>query len=426
MLRAALFAAGLVVWHCPCTAQQTVPPGLPSKDDQASIAMSAPFADLAALSPLSAFAQSAAQRGDNRAMISPCDILVGEDRDRQCVPSAYYSQRGAAAFKRNQVAESCAAFDEVIGLAPQYAASMWQRGLSLFYCERMEDGMAQFSLDVTQNPNDTEESIWHYLCNARHRAATVDARQAAAAAQAEMLHVGYEGRPVMRAAMALYTGAGTVEQLLAMAGADSSSCAAATYDMGGCYSHFYSHLCESSVPLPTFTLLTRQLLSTAEPHARPGCASAPLTPKSLTPHPPVLAPVQDLGLWFEANGDLPRAQTHIVAAATSGYRGARTTVDITDGSDYMLHVARVHARRRGWDGAPPATAAPVPTGCGDVTLVTESCGGEAATGHPPAVCTPACSRAFLAWFDACPAAAASPDLVEFHVRCREAQGGSGH
>jgi hypothetical protein len=248
MLRAALFAAGLVVWHCPCTAQQAVPPGSPSKDDQAS----APFADLAALSPLSAFAQSAAQRGDNRAMISPCDILVGEDRDRQCVPSAYYSQRGAAAFKRNQVAESCAAFDEVIGLAPQYAASMWQRGLSLFYCERMEDGMAQFSLDVTQNPNDTEESIWHYLCNARHRAATVDARQAAAAAQAEMLHVGYEGRPVMRAAMALYTGAGTVEQLLAMAGADSSSCAAATYDMGGCYSHFYSHLCESSVPLPTF------------------------------------------------------------------------------------------------------------------------------------------------------------------------------
>ena len=105
--------------------------------------------------------------------------------------------------------------------------------------------MAQFALDVTENPNDTEESIWHYLCNARHRAATVGASRAAAAAQSEMLHVDWEGRPVMRAAMALYAGDGTIEELLAMSSADSTCCATSTYDMGCCYNYFYTHLCES-------------------------------------------------------------------------------------------------------------------------------------------------------------------------------------
>ena len=231
---------------CTCTVQQQAPAGTAPKPTDES-ASSAPFADLVALSPLSSAAANAALRGDNTVRISPCDILVGEDRDRQCTPSAYFSQRGAAAFKRNQVDESCDAFDQVINLAPQYAASMWQRGLSLFYCERLQDGMAQFALDVTENPNDTEEAIWHYLCNARHRAATVGPSRAASAAQSEMLRVGRETRPVMRAAMALYTGDGTVEQLAAMASGDSSSCVAdSTYDTGSCYNYFYTHLCEFS------------------------------------------------------------------------------------------------------------------------------------------------------------------------------------
>lgn len=249
-MRAALRSVIGLTCCCTSTVQQQVagPPTSKPADGSASAA----FADLVALSPLSSAAANAALRGDNRARISPCDVLVGEDRDRQCTPSAYFSQRGAAAFKRNQVEESCDAFDQVINLAPQYAASMWQRGLSLFYCERLEDGMAQFALDVTENPNDTEESIWHYLCNARHRAATDGASQAASAAQSEMLRVGRETRPVMRAAMALYTGDGTVEQLLAMASADSSSCATDSYDMGSCYNYFYTHLCE----FPTSTAPT--------------------------------------------------------------------------------------------------------------------------------------------------------------------------
>lgn len=33
--------------------------------------------------------------------------------------------------------------------------------------DRFEEGAAQFRLDVAQNPNDTEESIWCFLCEAQ-------------------------------------------------------------------------------------------------------------------------------------------------------------------------------------------------------------------------------------------------------------------
>ncbi|XLU67859.1 hypothetical protein S245_026912, partial [Arachis hypogaea] len=42
--------------------------------------------------------------------------------------------------------------------------NLWQRGLSLYYLDRFEEGAEQFRLDVAQNPNDTEESIWCFLC----------------------------------------------------------------------------------------------------------------------------------------------------------------------------------------------------------------------------------------------------------------------
>ena len=36
-----------------------------------------------------------------------------------------------------------------------------------FSCHRFEEGAEQFRLDVAQNPNDTEESIWCFLCEAQ-------------------------------------------------------------------------------------------------------------------------------------------------------------------------------------------------------------------------------------------------------------------
>lgn len=45
--------------------------------------------------------------------------------------------------------------------------SLFRQGLSLYYLERYADGAVQFRKDVAVNPNDTEESIWAFLCGAR-------------------------------------------------------------------------------------------------------------------------------------------------------------------------------------------------------------------------------------------------------------------
>lgn len=38
---------------------------------------------------------------------------------------------------------------------------------NLHSIHRFEEGADQFRLDVAQNPNDTEESIWCFLCEAQ-------------------------------------------------------------------------------------------------------------------------------------------------------------------------------------------------------------------------------------------------------------------
>lgn len=42
---------------------------------------------------------------------------------------------------------------------------------------RFEEGAEQFRLDVAQNPNDTEESIWCFLCEARLHGVDVARKQ---------------------------------------------------------------------------------------------------------------------------------------------------------------------------------------------------------------------------------------------------------
>ena len=39
----------------------------------------------------------------------------------------------------------------------RYGPVLWQRGLSLYYAGRFDEGAAQFRRDVALNPGDTEE-----------------------------------------------------------------------------------------------------------------------------------------------------------------------------------------------------------------------------------------------------------------------------
>jgi hypothetical protein len=57
---------------------------------------------------------------------------------------------------------------------------------------RFAEGGEQFRRDVAVNPNDTEEAVWAFLCEAR----TLGFEQA----RARLLKVGRDSRPYMRTA----------------------------------------------------------------------------------------------------------------------------------------------------------------------------------------------------------------------------------
>ncbi|KAK3164329.1 hypothetical protein QOZ80_1AG0016110 [Eleusine coracana subsp. coracana] len=115
-------------------------------------------------------------------------------------------RRGMQLFLQGDVAGSLTEFDRAIELDPRQKQYLWQRGLSLYYLDRFQDGAEQFRLDVAANPNDTEESIWCFLCEAQLYG-TEDARK-------RFLEVGLDSRPVMRKAYALFKDGGDPEKLV--------------------------------------------------------------------------------------------------------------------------------------------------------------------------------------------------------------------
>lgn len=80
-----------------------------------------------------------------------------------------YDRRGDANLKLGKFKEAVADFDRYLELTKDKdaAAHHWRRGIALYYAGRFKDGVAQFELHRKVNPEDVENSAWHYLCNAR-------------------------------------------------------------------------------------------------------------------------------------------------------------------------------------------------------------------------------------------------------------------
>jgi lipoprotein NlpI len=129
-----------------------------------------------------------------------------------------------AKFTQGDVEGSITDFDLVVSSAPQRAPYLWQRGLSLYYAERLREGSEQFRKDVAVNPNDTEEAVWAFLCEARDPGIGFEK------ARDNLLKVGKDPRGYMREAYALFAGTGDEERLRA------------TADDGGAAEDFYSWL----------------------------------------------------------------------------------------------------------------------------------------------------------------------------------------
>ena len=70
-------------------------------------------------------------------------------------------------LKSGKFKEAIADFDKFLELRPKFAPDHWRRGIALYYAGKFDDGRKQFDLHRTVNPEDVENSAWHYLCNAR-------------------------------------------------------------------------------------------------------------------------------------------------------------------------------------------------------------------------------------------------------------------
>ncbi|XVE63094.1 hypothetical protein DITRI_Ditri06bG0172100 [Diplodiscus trichospermus] len=132
------------------------------------------------------------------------DALTGNNNAREAVIAV---RRGMLLFRQGDVSGSLAEFDKAIELDPRQKAYLWQRGLSLYYLDRFEEGAEQFRLDVAQNPNDTEESIWCFLCEAQ--------LYGVEQARKRFLQVGRDPRPVMPEAYNMFKDGGDPEKFVA-------------------------------------------------------------------------------------------------------------------------------------------------------------------------------------------------------------------
>ncbi len=134
---------------------------------------------------------------------------------------------GAARFRNGDMAGSVAAFERVAQLESHSRAQLWQLGISQYYARDFEGCTALFELHRTVNPQDVENSVWHFLC--------VAATRGFDEARAGLIPIDRDGRVPMMEVFALFGGNGTVQRVLDAADeADRSG--------GGSGPTFYAHL----------------------------------------------------------------------------------------------------------------------------------------------------------------------------------------
>ena len=134
---------------------------------------------------------------------------------------------GGAAFKDGDMESSIQAFDAAAELDERLGPQLWQRGIAHYYAGRYDDGARQFEVHRTVNPQDVENSVWHFLC--------VAATKGFDAARAALIPIDRDARVPMMEVFALFGGKASPEDVLAAADHSSS-------DGRDTLAVFYAHL----------------------------------------------------------------------------------------------------------------------------------------------------------------------------------------
>lgn len=105
---------------------------------------------------------------------------------------------GSAGFKNADMEVSISAFDSAAKLDQRLEARLWQRGIAHYYARLFADGARQFEIHRTVNPEDVENSVWHFLC--------VAATEGVEAARTRLIPVSDDRRVPMTEILALFRG----------------------------------------------------------------------------------------------------------------------------------------------------------------------------------------------------------------------------
>ncbi|EAQ81397.1 hypothetical protein [Blastopirellula marina] len=147
-------------------------------------------------------ARSAASIGEHSRAVELATRAIEQDPQL----AAMYYVRGREHFRLGKIAESAADFDKYAQLQPQEKPKLWERGITLYYAGRFQEGADQFALYQKYLSNDVENAAWRFLCMAQ--ADGVDK------AKAELLPIAGDGRVPMMTLYRFYRGQATEQQVL--------------------------------------------------------------------------------------------------------------------------------------------------------------------------------------------------------------------
>ena len=122
------------------------------------------------------------------------------------------NRRGEEAFRAGKIDESIQQFDRALAAEPRLRPHHWQRGIALYYAGRFDDCRKQFEIHKTVNPEDVENSVWHFLCVARLKSA--------GEARKSLIEIHSDTRVPMMEVYSMFRGDLTPEKVLAKAGSD--------------------------------------------------------------------------------------------------------------------------------------------------------------------------------------------------------------
>ncbi len=120
-----------------------------------------------------------------------------------------YDRRGDSYLKLGKFKEAIADFDHFLKANPRVEPEHWRRGIAYYYAGQHKEGVKQFETHKTVNPQDVENAVWHYLCNAK----VIGADKAAK----ELIDVTQDPRVPMAEIQKLFAGKLKPEDVMAAA-----------------------------------------------------------------------------------------------------------------------------------------------------------------------------------------------------------------